>query len=406
MDRILQLAPKRKGKQRNDPRFHIGWQHVANELERAKERANDQAAIQHIEAATRALDVRRSKPHPKIAAVSDAIRPLLDASEKVLVFCHHRATASELLDELERSLRAASFAPSDPPEKVWRAAWKSSLPDKDPLVAPIIDWLCTPGMRWQVGSWIGDPASTAKSLMGQFAATRPRNAKAGTPTILESARILTEALLDAQSTSTRAVLRNIAKRTHTFGGNTSHFPGRLDDGIRVMGTWIHDSPYKPPQTLYTGKPDIVLALFNSPFGPDVLVTTDRLSEGVDLHRCCRHLIHYELDPSPVRTLQRNGRIRRVGSWAALTERPICYAYPAFGNTRDEKAVGIMWQRINSFGVLLGGVPSINEDVDNTEQSFVDAVLIRARGTLESLNRGLCNSLLSIPAAARRPRSAR
>ena len=98
-------------------------------------------------------------------------------------------------------------------------------------------------------------------------------------------------------------------------------------GIWVMGTWIHDSPYKPPQTLYTGKPDIVLALFDSPFGPDVLVTTDRLSEGVDLHRCCRHLIHYELDPSPVRTLQRNGRIRRVGSWAALTERPICLCLP-------------------------------------------------------------------------------
>ena len=54
----------------------------------------------------------------------------------------------------------------------------------------------------------------------------------------------------------------------------------------------------------------------------MLVTTDRLSEGVDLHRCCRHLIHYELDPSRVRTLQRNGRVRRVGSWAALTGKPI------------------------------------------------------------------------------------
>ena len=54
---------------------------------------------------------------------------------------------------------------------------------------------------------------------------------------------------------------------------------------------------------------------------------------------CRHLIHYELDPSPVRTLQRNGRVRRVGSWAALTGRPICYAYPTFGGTRDEKAGG-------------------------------------------------------------------
>ena len=117
------------------------------------------------------------------------------------------------------------------------------------------------------------------------------------------------------------------------------------------------------------------------------MTTDRLSEGVDLHRCCRHLIHYELDASPVRTLQRNGRIRRVGSWAALTKQPICYAYPTFGGTRDEKAADIMRQRINAFGLLLGGVPSLDDDASG--QGFAEAVLRNARQDLASLNRGLC-----------------
>ena len=142
--------------------------------------------------------------------------------------------------------------------------------------------------------------------------------------------------------------------------------------------------------LYTGKPDIVLALFNSPFGPDVLVTTDRLSEGVDLHRYCRHLIHYELDPSPVRTLQRNGRIRRVDSWAARTQRPIRYAYPTFVGTRDERAVDIIRQRIDAFGLLLGGVPSLDEHTSDREQSFAEAVLQAARKDLEQLNRTLCS----------------
>ena len=137
--------------------------------------------------------------------------------------------------------------------------------------------------------------------------------------------------------------------------------------------------------LYTGKPDIVLALFNSPFGPDVLVTTDRLSEGVDLHRYCRHLIHYELDPSPVRTLQRNGRIRRVDSWAARTQRPIRYAYPTFVGTRDERAVDIMRQRIDAFGLRLGGVPSLDEHTSDREQSFAEAVLQATRKDLEQLN---------------------
>ncbi len=392
MDRVLQLTPERKGERRNDPRFHIGWQHLGTELERVAERATagtDHVVLQHIKEAKKSLSARRAKPHPKVAAVSEAIRPLINGGEKVLVFCYHRATASELLGTLEHSLKTASASRGGPPEKVWRAAWESVLTNNDHLVAPIIDWLCKPGVRAQIAGWLGEPASTAKALAEQFAHTRPRHTSLDVPTILEAATTLVDALLDAQSTSTRGLLRSIAKGQRAFGGRGSHVPGKLDDGIRVMGAWGHDAHGEPPETLYTGKPDIVIALFNSPFGPDVLVTTDRLSEGVDLHRCCRHLIHYELDPSPVRTLQRNGRVRRVGSWAALTRQPICYAYPTFGGTRDEKAVGVMRQRINAFGLLLGGVPSLEDDASDSEQSFAEAVLRGARRHLESLNRKLC-----------------
>jgi hypothetical protein len=396
MDRLLQLAPKRKGERRNDPRFHIGWQHVGTELDRAEDRAKghaDQAALRHIKEAKTSLSARRAKAHPKVTAVSEAIQPLLDAGEKVLVFCHHRATASELLGALERNLKVEDIARAGPHEQVWRAAWRSALSGEplsanEPLLAPIIDWLRTPGIRWQVAGWLGKPKHSALSLATQLAKTRPRKARVGVPTILDAARMLVKALLDMQSTSTRALLMNIAKEQHIFGGKTSHFPGRLDEGFRVMGAWSHADPGTPPRTLYTGKPDIVLALFNSPFGPDVLVTTDRLSEGVDLHRCCRHLIHYELDPSPVRTLQRNGRVRRVGSWAALTGKPIRYAYPTFGGTRDERAVRIMRQRINAFGMLLGGVPPLDDESGGSEQSFAETVLERARKQLESLNRKL------------------
>ena len=113
MDRILQLTPERKGERRNDPRFHIGWQHVGTELARVAERAGancDHAVLGHIKEAKKSLTARRAKPHPKVAAVSDAIRPLVDAGEKVLVFCHHRATASELLGALERSLKTESVS--------------------------------------------------------------------------------------------------------------------------------------------------------------------------------------------------------------------------------------------------------------------------------------------------------
>ena len=405
MDRLLQLAPERNGKRRNDPRFHIGWQHVDTELNRASDRTAagaDHTVLQHIEEATLLLRDRRKKPHPKVAAVSEAIRPVLDEGEKVLVFCHHRATASELLKALEQSLKVSNASHAGPREAIWRTAWESLLakekiwPDEktrpagyDHLLNPVIDWLCSPGLRRQVGGWLGTPAGNPEALATQLEETRPRGIDAKmVPTIYQAASDLIKDLLNEESTSTRALLKNIEMKSSAFGGKVSHFPGRLDECLRVMGSWKHDGNGEPPKTLYAGKPDVVIAIFNSPFGPDVLVTTDHLSEGVDLHRCCRHLIHYELDPSPVRTLQRNGRVRRVGSWAALTQQPICYAYPTFGGTRDEKAVDIMRQRISAFGLLLGGVPTVDEETGDSEQSFAKEVLGIASEKLSSLNRKL------------------
>jgi len=104
---------------------------------------------------------------------------------------------------------------------------------------------------------------------------------------------------------------------------------------------------------HSGSPDTVLSLFNSPFGPDVLVVTDAFSEGFDLHRYCRHIIHYELDPSPMRTIQRNGRLRRVDCWAARTGKRLVIGYPVFKGTRDERLVEIMQDRLTQFDLLLG-----------------------------------------------------
>ncbi|MBK8245853.1 MAG: DEAD/DEAH box helicase family protein [Gemmatimonadetes bacterium] len=388
MDRLLHLTVERRGERRNDPRFHIGWRHVATALDRAIARAEHPIVRRHGGAAITALKERRAAPHPKIAAVSNAIRPIVDAGEKVLVFCHHRATAAELLLELEGALKVEPARDMAPPVRVWREAWEGMLGDGDELMEPILDWLCSPGVCAQVSRWLGKPALAVGRLQGQLSATRPRGAAAPVPSIAEAARSLRDELLDEQSTSTRAVLRAIARNTRAFGQGESQWPGHMDDGHRVMGTWKEDEGERPT-TLYTGQPDIVLALFNSPFGPDVLVTTDWLSEGVDLHRCCRHLIHYELDPSPIRTLQRNGRLRRVNSWAAQTRQPIRYAYPTFGGTRDEKAVGVMRQRINAFGLLLGGVPRLDdEDVVDEREAFAEQVLRVARRRLESLNQRL------------------
>lgn len=43
----------------------------------------------------------------------------------------------------------------------------------------------------------------------------------------------------------------------------------------------------------------------------VLVTSDRLSESIDLHRECEIMVHFDLDWSPLRMIQRYGRLWRI-----------------------------------------------------------------------------------------------
>lgn len=61
------------------------------------------------------------------------------------------------------------------------------------------------------------------------------------------------------------------------------------------------------------RPDEVRKAFNSPFWPNVLVTTSIGQEGLDLHPWCSALAHWDLATSPVALEQREGRITRFAS---------------------------------------------------------------------------------------------
>ena len=71
------------------------------------------------------------------------------------------------------------------------------------------------------------------------------------------------------------------------------------------------------------------------------------------------------------------------------------------STRDEKAVGVMKLRINAFGLLLGGVPSLDDDAGDGEQRFVDEVLRDARNGLVSTVRRQRLQDMLLGAAVRR-----
>lgn len=105
--------------------------------------------------------------------------------------------------------------------------------------------------------------------------------------------------------------------------------------------------------------------FNTPLLPDILICTQVGQEGIDLHRHCRHVIHYDLGWNPATLEQRTGRADRLGS-KALRERAraasnnhdllpsLDIALPYLAGTYDERMYDRLRSRAQEFEILTGG----------------------------------------------------
>jgi superfamily II DNA or RNA helicase/HKD family nuclease len=82
----------------------------------------------------------------------------------------------------------------------------------------------------------------------------------------------------------------------------------------------------------------------------ILITTDVLSEGINLHRA-NVLINYDLPWNPTRVLQRAGRVNRLG-----TEHPQIFIYNFFPTTQSDAHLGLetnITNKIQMFHDILG-----------------------------------------------------
>jgi hypothetical protein len=384
MERALRVAKdngSQSTKATNDARFHVGWRHLDAVRETLAGETSQLADPAKAVVENQLKSIKRLRNtvgvHSKMAAVGEAVKLRINEGHRILLFCHHHATAQELTIHLE-SVAPKLTPPRSPAVVVWRAAWNQVLkPPEDDSREPelrntFLAWLCADLIRAQTWSWLsGTPVTTAK-LVKALNYAKARHSGGG-ETVAEAAQRLYATLLQSKSSS--AVLEAAAERPELLPG--------ANGGSRVLG--VCEPTEDKTETrlfIHNAQPDTVISIFNSPFGPDVLVVTDKLSEGIDLHRYCRHLIHYELDPSPIRTVQRNGRVRRVNSWAAVSGQPVQYAYPAFRGTRDLRLVQIMKRRIDSFSLLLGGVQDFDvEEVVGSDEDWRNRVIAKAKQSL-------------------------
>ncbi len=407
-DRALALGQRCNAwstRRRNDPRYHVAVRKLdadlRNLLEKTKGRTDGDAEAlgRHGRRARKLL--RDNGRHPKIADTVKSTRARVDEGEKVLIFCDHHLPAAELTAALAEELRWRRGAEHSPGRETWRSAWdsifsgiRSEVECADgrtrarARLGHYLAWLMSDGVRLQIETWIGAKLRSTLSnrqLKRLLETTRARG-HPSCDSVAKHATQLYKQLVDPESRSTSAVL---------LGDDATLLPGTTMARVAAVCEPEPSMLRKHRGVFYPQQPDATLAVFNSPFGPDVLVTTDRLSEGVDLHRFCRHLIHHELDPSPVRTVQRNGRLRRVDNWSARTKQPIMILYPALRGTRDERLVEIMRNRLLQFDLLLGGV-RVDVDPDDTQADPATAAKVLALA-----GRSLRRIRLGLPSSTRR-----
>ena len=97
----------------------------------------------------------------------------------------------------------------------------------------------------------------------------------------------------------------------------------------------------------------LMKTFNTPFFPDILITSNVMAEGVDLHLSCRHIIHHDLCWNPSTLEQRTGRIDRIGAKAEKCGKSIQVYLPYISETQDEKMYRVVTERERWFNIIMG-----------------------------------------------------
>lgn len=111
----------------------------------------------------------------------------------------------------------------------------------------------------------------------------------------------------------------------------------------------------------------LIAQFNTPLSPEVLVASSVMGEGIDLHQECRFIIHHDLDWNPSVLEQRTGRLDRIGALAERESKEIEVYEPYLAGTHDEKMFRVVKDRAQWFDIVMGRAAGADEDGTDFEE---------------------------------------
>ena len=338
--------------------------------------------LNQISAALPRHDASARSAHPKVAATVERTLAHWRDGEKVLIFCFYRATGRALREHLSTAIaseiaeiaRLRFTIDKRTTEEVFDelGARADSLLRRDRPGGRMLHEEAreigrSAGLSGDDEIALGDVTLRFMRTPAYLVRYVDLNSRSGPGAIAE-----TFAIKDGSGLTLEEKLRAFAERVT---GLTSEERIALWDALRTFRTGsrqvdsldlVNEAELTPDGVMLL--PNVHLAngetnqglrrrlmtTFNTPFLPDVLVASSVMSEGVDLHHECRHIIHHDLDWNPSTLEQRTGRVDRLGSKSTITGAPIVVCEPYVAGNQDEKQYKVVKDRERWFGVLMGG----------------------------------------------------
>ena len=325
--------------------------------------------------------------HPKIRATTERVINLWKAGEKVLVFCHYRATGRALRQHISARLhqelltlgaeklpgRTAAEVHShldDLSDKFFkddalRASITATLEsivspfnlpteDREQAVEVVRRFLRTPSFLVRYFS-----LGSADLAAGMDEALQTRHGNESLRERIESfCRFLAERCTHDERAEFLDALLKVQTGTQ-FGKEVRALfdpaEGVADETAMLLPNVRLANGEVRAETRRT-----LLLTFNTPLFPEILIASSVLAEGVDLHLHCRYVIHHDLCWNPSTLEQRSGRVDRIGCLAERVRQSINLYLPYVAATQDEKMFNVVRDRERWFQIVMGERYEVDE----------------------------------------------
>lgn len=339
--------------------------------------------LNHLNAALPTESRERWAAHPKIRATAERAVELWNQGEKVLIFCHYRATGralrqhisarldAEIIEAGQRQLGMSGEAVREELEQLGKRFF-----DTDGLLRKEVD----ESLNQIIGQFSAFNEEQIQSmvevvrrflrtpsfLVRYFDLKQTDHARAFADAIQRQdvgglslrrrienfSRFLADRCIPVEREGYLAALKSIETGAHA-GRDVAATLGESDDAGAVEKILLLPNVRLANGEVANDVRRKLLLAFNTPLFPEILIASSVLAEGVDLHLSCRYVIHHDLCWNPSTLEQRNGRVDRLGSMAEQIGEPINIYLPYVAATQDEKMYRVVRDREKWFDIVMG-----------------------------------------------------